>query len=103
MEDFVTELVPTSQWVYNLARVTYHRDEDADAECVRYIAYAFENHLIADIEDAWPASWLTYYKWEDVAENIGHPRVIGNIYGHPMYEDGKCHGQRIAEKKNLKG
>jgi hypothetical protein len=97
----VTALVPTDQWVYDLYRVTYHDSEDGPARVTIHVASSFEGHLRADIEERWPGEWATHYRWELVAEDVGHPRVVGNLYGQSVYEGGLEHGERVARKLGL--
>lgn len=92
------ELIPVSQWIYNLYKVTYFRgDPDAGGMLIKtvHITGTSDSHVESD------ASWCApqdecYYKWEVVKENVGHPRVVGKLYGTDIYETGYNHGQRLA-------
>jgi hypothetical protein len=96
----VTELVPVSQWVYDLYKVSYWTDDPAQGgKLIKtvHIASASENHLRGDADREAPRDecWMS---WEVVKENVGHPRVIGSMYGQPLHETGIAHGRRLAEK-----
>ena len=91
------ELVPVAQWVYDLYKVTYWRDE----QMTRFIKTMFfasssEGHLLADIDENAPGSEC-YYTWETVKENVGHPRQIGTLHGLPISESARSHGERLAQ------
>jgi hypothetical protein len=92
------ELIPVSQWVYNLYKVTYWSGDPAVAGSRQVsstsITASCENHLSSD---AWehPPRNAEFITWEVVKENVGHPRVIGKLYGLPLYETGYSHGQRL--------
>lgn len=95
------ELIPVSEWTYDLYRITYHATEDGPARVTDHVVAACENHLIDEIEDRWPGEWATYYQWERIKENVPAPRVIGQLYGHAMHESGIAAGRRMAEKLAL--
>ena len=99
----VTALVPTNQWEYTLYKVNYYGDE-AHTQLLgtMYVSAAYEGHLISDIEECGPWDHSPYwYTWESVVENVPHPRVIGHLYGIPMYEGGRESGRREAIKRGL--
>lgn len=93
-------LVPTSQWVYALARVTWHETEDGPARAASFCAFSNDNHLELDIAER-TTDHYPWWKWELVADDVGHPRVIGSFYGAPLHEDGWAHGQWVAERMGL--
>ncbi len=95
------ELVPVSQWVYNLYKVFYWSKDPAieGARQVRssMIAASSENHLISDVWDLEYAPHDSEYAtWEVARENVGHPLLIGKMYGRDVYENGNIHGRRLA-------
>ena len=96
-----TQLVPVSQWVYDLYKVTYWSgDPDvAGSRVVKttHIASSSEGHLQSDANESAPSD-ESYYTWEVVKENIGHPRVVGSMHGISIYEGGLSHGRRLAEQ-----
>ena len=95
------ELVPVSQWVYDLYKVTYWSgDPDvAGSQVIKtaHIASSSESHLQSDANENAPRDDC-YYTWEVVKENVSHPRVVGSIHGLPIYEAGFIHGRRLAEQ-----
>ena len=96
--DNTVELIPVSQWVYNLYKVSYYTGEPTIAGSrlirTRQIASASENHLDSAVWEHAPydAQWAN---WEVVKENVGSPRIIGSIHGLPLHEDALTHGERI--------
>jgi len=97
----MTELVPVSQWVYNLYKVIYWAS-DPDLPGSRQIrstsiAASSESHLNSlawDLEYA-PRD-AEYMTRELVRENVGHPRVIGQMHGLSVYENGHSHGRHLV-------
>jgi len=97
------ELIPVSQWVYNLYKVTYWSgDPDvAGSREIRssHIAASSENHLNSE---AWNLEYAPrdaeFMTWTIVKTNVGHPRVIGKMYGQDVCESGNAHGRRLAER-----
>lgn len=98
----VTKLVPISEWVYYLYKVELRHGEHGKVFCTSYIASSFEGHLLSDIDRLIGHMENVWYEWELVSDApIGHPRVIGNLYGRPIHESGHEHGQREADKRGL--
>lgn len=96
-----TELVPVSQWVYDLYKVTYWSG-DPDVAGSRqvgatHIASSSENHIRTDAWENAPHN-AEYMTVEVVKQNVGHPRVIGSIYGQSIHEAGIVHGLRLAKQ-----
>lgn len=93
----VTNLIPVSSWTYNLYRVEFYTaDPEAGGRLLKtdYCAAAFENHLIADCNERAPGG-CNWFVWEIEKDNVGHPRVVGSLYGLPVYETGWKHGHRL--------
>lgn len=91
-----TKLIPVSQWVYNLYKVTYFSEGAVTRHFKTiHLAASSEAHLQSDAEEYAPRDECQY-SWELVKENVGHPRVIGAIRGLTVHEDGLCHGRRLA-------
>lgn len=97
------KLIPVSQWVYDLYEVIYWTS-DPDLPGSRrirssHVAASSENHLHSsawDLEYApRDAEFMTSVR---VRENVGHPRVIGQMYGQNIHESGNAHGRRLAEQ-----
>lgn len=91
------QLIPVSQWVYNLYKVTYFTGVTEPGRPIKtiHLAASSEGHLHSDVEEYAPRDECQY-TWELVKENVGHPRVIGGIRGLTVHEDGLCHGRRLA-------
>lgn len=97
--DKPVELVPVSQWVYDLYKVTYW-SSDPDVAGSRQvgstsIAASSENHMGTVAWEHAPRT-AEYMTSEVMKTNVGHPWVIGSIHNMPVYEDGWTHGQRLA-------
>lgn len=98
----MVQLVPVDQWVYDLYKVTYlSGDPDLPGGGCRQvgstsIAAASESHMISEAWENAPHS-AEFITWAVVKENVGHPRVIGSLYGHSIHESGWAHGQRLAQ------
>ena len=90
------ELVPVSQWVYDLYMVDYWTCENGRIIKTVHIASSSENHLESEANRNCPPTceWMS---WKVVKENVGHPRVIGQMYGQKVHEDGFTHGQRLVK------
>lgn len=99
----ITQLVPVSEWVYYLYKVELKHGEHGKVFHTSYIASSYEGHLMGDIDDLIGRMENIWYQWERVSDDpIGHHRVVGNLYGRPLYESGREHGQREADKRGLK-
>lgn len=92
------ELIPVSQWVYDLYKVSYWVGEPEKGGRVvktTHIASSSENHLSTEANENAP-SWCDFMTWDVVKEDVGHPRVIGQLYGQNIHESGIVHGMRLA-------
>ena len=96
-----TELVPVSQWVYNLYKVSYWSgDPDVAGSRVVgsiHIASSSERHMGTEAWEHAP-SFAEYMTFEVMKENVGHPRVIGQMYGQNVHESGIAHGRRLSKQ-----
>lgn len=96
------QLVPVSQWVYDLYKVVYWSgDPDvAGSRQVgsRSIAASSEGHMNAEAWDNSPGDHAEFMTWEIVKQDVGQPRVVGQMYGINVYESGSSHGRRLAEQ-----
>lgn len=97
MIDKPIELVPVSEWVYDLYKVDYLTCQGGRVIRSSHIAASNENHLASEASEYAPhdCEWMS---WTVVKENIGHPRVIGSMHGMNLHETGLSFGQRIAEQ-----
>lgn len=94
------ELVPVSEWVYDLYKVSYWTSPpELDGVLIRttHIASSSENHLASEANEYAPhhCEWMT---WDVVKENVGHPRVVGHMHGINVHETGLSFGQRLAQQ-----
>lgn len=99
--DKPVELKPVSQWVYDLYKVTYWTADPAGGgREIRstHIASSCESHLVTDAWDLHAPRHAEYMTFVVVKENVGHPRVVGQMYGRDVYEDGHTQGRRLAEQ-----
>jgi hypothetical protein len=99
----MASLIPVSQWVYNLYKVSYWFGDPALAESRKirstHIAASCENHLNSSVWDLeYAPRDAEYMTYELVRENVEHPRVIGQMYGQSVYENGHSHGERLAQQ-----
>lgn len=100
----MTRLIPTSQWVYCLFEVNYLDVEGGEVlHGPFYVCSSCDAHLEADVQGRWPGQHCQWATWEPVdgADDVGQPRVVGSLYGHPLYEDSWSHGEREAGKRGL--
>lgn len=97
IDNFAANLIPVSEWVYDLFEVSFwDRESEKDRVLIKKmgIVASCENHLESDIDRFCPTS-AQYYTWERVKENVGHPRIVGSMYGRAVYENGVSHAQRL--------
>lgn len=97
-DDFpVAELVPVSEWVYNLYRVSYWTEQpELDGKLIATKNLASTDwHIVGAANDEAPqqANWMT---WDIIKENVGHPRVVGRMYGQDVHESALSHGRRLT-------
>ena len=94
------QLVPVSEWVYDLYLVKYWKgDPDNGGRVVKttHMASSSGNHLATDANESCPFD-ADYISWDVVKENVGSPHVVGNMHGLPVYESGQVFGQRLAQQ-----
>lgn len=89
------ELVPVSQWVYDLYKVSYWTCEGGQLLKTQHFAASSESHMWSDANEHCPGGceWMSY---EVVKENVGHPRVVGQMYGMSIHESAASHGRRLT-------
>jgi len=81
------ELVPVKDWVWNLYKVVYTRDQDGRHEIATKWFVSTETHLEGDADRYCPKVEC-WYTWECIEEGVQAPRPIGTLYGQKMYSDG---------------
>lgn len=94
------KLVPVSEWVYDLYKVTYSKRGSGD-KLVKYFVSSYVNHLEGDINDMWPSDHFNEYEWEIVSVNVTRPRVVGVLYGRNISESSLQCGMRMAKEKGF--
>lgn len=91
------QLIPVSEWVYDLYKVEYWTENAADGGrliSTIYLAAASENHMWSDANEYAPHD-CNCISFEVVKENVGQPRVIGSMHGQKIYEDGRTHARYV--------
>ena len=92
------ELIPVSEWIYDLYRVEFWSDNPAYGGRLRqtmHFAASSVSQLESDafeVADKIRSEWV---EWNIIKEDVEHPRVIGNIHGLPMHESSRSHGERL--------
>jgi len=98
------ELIPVAKWVYNLYRVAFWSGDPAVSRSrllrTDYIASSCESHLRGDCNESAPSN-CEWYSWDRIRENVGHPKVVGDLYGLPLHETGWEHGRRLSKELKL--
>lgn len=98
MEEFLTPLIPVSEWVFDLIKVQYFHDEDGQPMMTKYMVYSGSPDNI--IQEDWPNNYLQFYEWEVVRENVGRPQQIGTVYGQRIDESPWAAGAALMTKMN---
>jgi hypothetical protein len=70
--DQTTELVPVSQWVYDLYEVKYWTREGGTLQRMQHYAASSEGHMWSNANEYLPGS-CEFISWKIVRENVGHP------------------------------
>lgn len=87
----MVNLVPVSEWIWNLYEVRYTDESDRLIRTERIVST--DTHIYGDADEAAP-SRCTEFSWERLIENVPAPRQIGTIYGQPVYEGGIAAAKR---------
>lgn len=89
------QLVPVSQWVYDLYKVSFWTAENGRLLKAQHFAASSESHMWTDANEHAPGGceWMTY---EIVKTNVGHPHIVGQMYGANVYESSASHGRRLT-------
>jgi hypothetical protein len=90
------ELVPVSQWVYDLYKVSYWTCDGGQLLKTQHFAASNESHMWSAANENAPGDHCEWMTWEVVKENVGHPRVVGNLYGLSIHECAASHGRRLT-------
>lgn len=72
MERHLTELVPVSEWVWWLYRVTYRNDS---GNTQVHFLVSTDTHLDDEVQRRWPNDYLTSYTW-DIMARASAPRQL---------------------------
>lgn len=95
------ELIPVSEWIYDLYQVEFWMDDPTAGGTprrIRYFAASDSNQMMSDANDYADSINAVWIMPKRIKENIGHPNVVGSILGLPMYESSLQHGERLFEK-----
>ncbi len=98
LEDCVTELVPVSEWVWWLYRITYH-SSDGDTR-VRFLV-STDTHLDLEVQDRWPSDHLSSYSWDVMARATAPRQLWCPILKRQYPEDAWESGDRQAAAMNI--
>ena len=91
------KLIPVSEWVYNLYQVKYWTTAGMTTLLSTVYLASTDWHIGGEAEDNVPSDRCEWITWELERENVGHPRVVGQMYGQPVYESGRNHGRRLKQ------
>ena len=93
LEDFVTELIPVSEWVWWLYRITY-RDDFGNTRV--HFLVSTDQHLDDEVQRRWPNEYLSSYTW-DIMARAKQPRQLWcNVLKRQYPEDAWDAGDRLA-------
>ena len=91
------ELVPVSEWTWNLYRVTYSRDKEGQDVAATEWMVATDSHIEGEVERSGP-SFAHWFSWELMEAGIQEPKVIGNLYGLPVHESNPVDPARYGHR-----
>lgn len=89
----MTGLVPVSGWIYDLYAVRY-TDREGNTLSARTCVTTYP--CVERFNEMSPDDHCEWIEWHLIAENVGEPKIVGNIYGLPIHENGWSHAERIA-------
>lgn len=93
--DYV-ELVPVSEWVFNLYRVKFLATEGGRLLKTRFCVTT-ETHIGGEVNDPTylprDCGWI---EWETVKQDVARPSSVGVMYGQRIDESGWATGERMA-------
>lgn len=98
LEDYVTKLIPVSEWVWWLYRITYH-GSDGDTR-VRFLV-STDTHLDSEVQDRWPSDHLSSYTWDIMARAKPPRQLWCPILRREYPEDAWECGERQAAAMNI--
>ena len=89
------QLIPVSEWVYNLYKVEYWTCEGGKLIKTLHITASCDGHMWSEANENAPynSEWMSY---EIVKQNVGHPHTVGFMYGQKVYESGVSHAKRLT-------
>jgi len=98
MEQYLTELVPVSEWVWWLYRITY-RDDFGNTRV--HFLVSTDLHLDDEVQRRWPSDHLSSYTW-DIMSRATPPRQLWcNALRRQYPEDPWTAGDRQAAAQNI--
>lgn len=97
MEEYLAKLKPVSEWTWNLYRVQFWYDEEETQPYGKPQALVSTDcHISEEVQHIWPSDRAEYATWEVVKEDVPRPKIIGNMYGHPISEGARAAGLRYT-------
>ena len=100
LEDYLTPLVPVSEWKWFLYRVDYfYRAEDTKPLCTRYFV-STDTHIDYEIQEHSPSGFWTRYQEVEICE-VSRPRQVGWYRGQRLDETAREAGLREARERGL--
>lgn len=91
----LTELVPTSQWIYNLYKVEFSEEENGKPFKTQFLVSTDDhvNYKCNERCGEMNRSTMIWYSWTIEKENVQHPKIAyhmdyGNGRRFAVYEDG---------------
>lgn len=97
LDDYITPLVPVSEWPWQLFRVTWHNTVTDTCRIMWNVST--DDHIHSDCQDRWPSDYWDQVHWEPVA-SVSEPPRRPSQYG-VAHVDTWTHGQREATKLGL--
>lgn len=98
LEDFVTELIPVSEWVWWLYRITW-RNHLGETQ-VKFLV-STDTHLDDEVQRRWPSDHLSSYTW-DIMARAKQPRQLWcNVLKRQYPEDAWEAGDRLATQLGI--
>ena len=85
-DDWTTQLVPVSEWVFNRYKVTFTKELYYFEKVLYFVCT--ENHLEHAVQEKCDDLGMQRWKWEVTEENVPGPERIGTHYNIPIHADG---------------
>lgn len=93
LEDYVTKLVPVSEWVWWLYRVSY-RDDYGNVK--NFFMVSTDTHLDSEVQDRWPNDTWSSYTWDIMARTTAPRQLWCSVLRRDYPESAWDAGERVA-------